>query len=73
MRIIDLTPLNYYTCLQCYILFISETEQVLFWFCSTKCQYKFAFAICRKSFPDAKNEDLFKLTKKVVEVSLNAS
>lgn len=73
MKIIEINPLNYYSCMHCQKEFISKIELRFIWFCSKSCKYKFAFAIVCGVFPRASKEKKFDLTKKICEVSLNGN
>ena len=70
MKIEIITPKNYYSCTQCTILFNSRNELILLWFCSGSCKYRFAYDLCKQTFPLADNKKIFQLTKRVLEVCL---
>ncbi len=70
MKVEVITPKNYYTCSQCTILFNSDRELILFWFCSDSCRYRFAYDFCKANFPNADNKKILQLTKKIIEVCL---
>jgi len=64
---------NNYTCMNCGGNFESQEIFTNYWFCSKSCLYRHSYRSVRDWFPGiTEKRELFALTKKVVEIILEA-